>query len=956
MPECIIYLYSGILCFYLKSNRRSMKKRRKLHLIRAIAVECLILVVIGVLLFWGETRVMMRSAEKKLKIEAESIAANYEKNSEEIMSIADLYYSGLQAKADSLAFFVDNTEGLDEEALQDFRELYDVQEIKITSEEDIPQSKDYGYLTIYSSELSDGRYVSIITKNDEYNDLSLEFENGDNVLGRIFTSDFFIVLHEGVGMIMDCNDQNIYDNYYRISDLGFGAEDLSFDKGKWIKILDTRYYTYSCRFQAYGVDLTAVTGMTYSDMTRNSIICAGILFILITLIFSIIVAYSYACRQEEQRGNGLDGPYSRASVNKKLKIFTMVGLILVSATAYYVQSLFAMSMHSIEAESAKRKIVSSLDTNSTMSEGLQKIYNRQHITEAKIVSKIISYNPELRTKEKLAELSDIFGLDYIMMFDGEGREILSDSVIVDFVISDDEEAQSYPFNALKHGVSYVIQEPQINETTGEKTQFIGVPTNDTEGKYDGFLQICIPAETVQHVLEEISTDNTLFYSVSGSDSEIIAIEKDTGKIAYYSKDNSVAGRQAVDLGFSQDQIRSNYLGYITFSDQRLFADSFEAEGEYIYIVAPRDILFSGRPTMTIFTSFVTFIGMLIYTVFFYRKDVADPFWDGDDKHYVDVISADTTKRTLNVVSRVQNDRITWSNRTPEEKTALVIKIIVIEIGVLMSVAYLLRNKLFAENTIFGFIMSGRWNRGLNVFAITHALIIVSVFALVMMLLGRLLDLLVAVASPKSETVMRLLRSFVRYGCWLGMLYYCLSLFGFDSKSLMASAGILTLVVGLGAQDLITDILAGLFIIFENEFQVGDIIEVNGYKGRVVEIGIRTTRLMNTEQNIKSVNNRDVINVINKTRRNSYCDVIISVGFDQDINAIEAMLNEELPKLTEKCPYIISGPTYGGVDDMSGGDMQLSIRTECLEARKFEVRSFVNKEIKNLFDQYGFELG
>ena len=167
---------------------------------------------------------------------------------------------------------------------------------------------------------------------------------------------------------------------------------------------------------------------------------------------------------------------------------------------------------------------------------------------------------------------------------------------------------------------------------------------------------------------------------------------------------------------------------------------------------------------------------------------------------------------------------------------------------------------------------------------------------------------------------------------------------------------MTLVIGLGAQDLITDILAGLFIIFENEFQVGDIIEVAGFKGRVIEIGIRTTRLVNNKQDVKSVNNRNLTRIVNKTRRNSNCDILISVGFDQDINAIEAMLKEELPKVAEKCPYIISGPTYGGVDDISGGDMVLSIRTECLESRKFEVRTTVNKEIKELFDRYGFKLG
>ncbi|MBR0137957.1 MAG: mechanosensitive ion channel, partial [Erysipelotrichaceae bacterium] len=216
-------------------------------------------------------------------------------------------------------------------------------------------------------------------------------------------------------------------------------------------------------------------------------------------------------------------------------------------------------------------------------------------------------------------------------------------------------------------------------------------------------------------------------------------------------------------------------------------------------------------------------------------------------------------------------------------------------------------------------------------------------------------LFIMVSDPKTETIIRLIRSFFRYIGVLSALYYTLSVFGFDSQTLLASAGLLTLVVGLGAKDLVTDILAGVFIIFENEFQVGDIIEVNGYKGRVLEIGIRTTRILNTVQDVKSVNNRNLTNIVNKTRRNSYCDVIINVPFDQDIKAIEEMLRSELPKLKEKSPYIIDGPNYGGVDDMSTRFMRLSIRTECLEVHKFDVRALVNSEIKELFDQNGFKL-
>ncbi len=252
-------------------------------------------------------------------------------------------------------------------------------------------------------------------------------------------------------------------------------------------------------------------------------------------------------------------------------------------------------------------------------------------------------------------------------------------------------------------------------------------------------------------------------------------------------------------------------------------------------------------------------------------------------------------------------------------------------------------------------MSGKWERGLNVFAYSEVLMVLFIYFMVVAVLRNVFNEAIKLVTPKSETMLRLLSSFVNYLATIFVIFYCLSLLGFDSQSLLASAGILTLVIGLGARDLVTDILAGIFIIFEHEFQVGDIIEINGYKGRVIEIGIRTTRLMSVTQDVKSVNNRNLTNIVNKTKRNSYCDVIINVPFDQDIGAIEKMLREELPKIKEMSPYILDGPNYGGIDDMSGRTMRLSIRTECLESHKFDVRTVVNREIKRLFEENGFKL-
>lgn len=95
-------------------------------------------------------------------------------------------------------------------------------------------------------------------------------------------------------------------------------------------------------------------------------------------------------------------------------------------------------------------------------------------------------------------------------------------------------------------------------------------------------------------------------------------------------------------------------------------------------------------------------------------------------------------------------------------------------------------------------------------------------------------------SNRGATIVTLVNSFIKYAVAIVAFLMVLSAWGVDTGTLLASAGILGLVIGLGAESLIADIIAGIFIVFEGEYQVGDIIVVDDWRGTVEEIGIRTT--------------------------------------------------------------------------------------------------------------------
>ena len=130
-------------------------------------------------------------------------------------------------------------------------------------------------------------------------------------------------------------------------------------------------------------------------------------------------------------------------------------------------------------------------------------------------------------------------------------------------------------------------------------------------------------------------------------------------------------------------------------------------------------------------------------------------------------------------------------------------------------------------------------------------------------------------TNKGLTAAKLLCSFIKYAVAIVAILAALSAAGVDTAALVASAGILSLVIGLGAQSLIADIIAGLFTIFEGEYQVCDIVVVDGWRGTVEEIGIRSTRIVDAGGNTKIINNSEIKTVINQTQHLSCVSTVIS---------------------------------------------------------------------------------
>ena len=210
--------------------------------------------------------------------------------------------------------------------------------------------------------------------------------------------------------------------------------------------------------------------------------------------------------------------------------------------------------------------------------------------------------------------------------------------------------------------------------------------------------------------------------------------------------------------------------------------------------------------------------------------------------------------------------------------------------------------------------------------------------------------LLAKPLKKGKAIVEIVCSLVKYVAVIMLLFCVLKAFGVDTSAILAGIGILGLIVGLGAQPLISDILAGLFIVFEGVFDVGDIIVYNGFRGTVKEIGIRTTQILDTGGNIKIVNNSSLKEVINMTNQLSLAICDIGIEYGESLERVEAILKANFDKIKEAIPDIKDGPFYKGVASLGDSAVIIRFAAMCDEGARYQVERDMNRQFKLLFDK------
>ena len=723
---------------------------------------------------------------------------------------------------------------------------------------------------------------------------------------------------------------------------------------------------YGCIME-YG-DYYIICGISLYErlsFLANAAIVTVILFILIWLIIKWI------CLVLDRRCE------TPRSMRNKLIAYSLIVCIIAFVVSWYFQTLTKVADELKTMTHHAEVAVETLETYQKQSETLGKWMDSFYEVQCRLAALMIQKRQQPLDRDAMKVYSDYLSVKYVFLFNEEGSVEVTNSNYDHLKVGSKPGDPLYEFRVLLDGADCVILPPQKDERFNEYLQYIGVSIRNEEDLCDGFVMIAVDPSLRDELLNALTLDKVLDNLIIGLPDYAVAIDKDTLLISATTGLGYV-GQNVEEIGISQANLEQNFSGFIEINDIEYYAGVSASEEQYLVPIMRRGsnaaaIKSSGE--LMLYAAVILII-IIILTLFRYKKDVLDsaPEEEVEPEPEVDIETDEEVPDEGGILSgisglvKIQNKKdfddrwqinaLMGKNQSPEMRIMRIVYrlLLLFCLLVLLPTLYVSMSSSINIGSLnnLSYVISGKWEKGVNIFAFTSCIFLLCAMYVVTVLLDLLLYQIAKASDMRIETVCLLVKNAIKYISVIVFVYYGLAQFGVDTKTLLASAGILSLMIGMGAKDLVSDILAGFFIIFESTYKVGDFISVGSWQGMVTEIGLRTTRVKRGT-NTKIFNNssmRDIINSSDIAR----IALKMPISYDADIAEIEEILAEELPLIgPDKIPGLVRGPKYDGVSSFEDSSVMIQISMFTEISRQYPATRALNREIKLIFDRRGIEI-
>ncbi|MDA0185179.1 mechanosensitive ion channel family protein [Solirubrobacter phytolaccae] len=212
------------------------------------------------------------------------------------------------------------------------------------------------------------------------------------------------------------------------------------------------------------------------------------------------------------------------------------------------------------------------------------------------------------------------------------------------------------------------------------------------------------------------------------------------------------------------------------------------------------------------------------------------------------------------------------------------------------------------------------------------------------------------SEQRIDALTSVLRSLVTFVIYTVATFMILGEIGINLGPLIAGAGILGVALGFGSQSLVKDFLSGVFILVEDQFGVGDIVDLDGQTSGVVDaVSLRTTRLRAVDGTLWHVPNGEIRRVGNKSQHWSRALIDIEVAYDTDLDHAEAVIAKVADEVAREDPEVIEQPEVWGVEQLGANGIVIRLVVKTRPSEQFRVSRELRRRIKSVFEQEGIEI-
>jgi small conductance mechanosensitive channel len=202
-----------------------------------------------------------------------------------------------------------------------------------------------------------------------------------------------------------------------------------------------------------------------------------------------------------------------------------------------------------------------------------------------------------------------------------------------------------------------------------------------------------------------------------------------------------------------------------------------------------------------------------------------------------------------------------------------------------------------------------------------------------------------VDERRQKTTNIIINNIIKYTFGVIIIFTLLGIFGVNAGAIVASIGVVGLAIGLAIQDTLKDVISGIFILVENQFAIGDVVMIGSFKGEVIFLGLKSTKLRSETGEIRILSNRNILEITNYSLEKTAAYIDISLDYDNDETVVHKMFNSVSSKLSKETKAVIK---YLGIVNIAD-KITYRIRIDADAKHQEEIKTMILTEIKKSID-------